>query len=102
MPSGICPPTNTELGTAAAQPGRWFNAKALDRVPGNGDSEEKSAKGWVALGRSDAEGTNTSEDGIPWRMRRPSYEVKKNVRSLTIGPPHVHPNWSGVNWRLAR
>src|ERR1700733_14205119 len=26
-------------------------------------------------------------------MRRPSYDPKKNVRSLMIGPPNVAPNW---------
>src|SRR5579885_1713515 len=87
---------------ACAHPGRCCNGNALLRVPGKGDSAEKSAKGWVALGRSAAVGTNTSGEGMPWRMRRPSYETKKKVRSFLIGPPRVPPNWFWLNCGLSQ
>src|SRR6266849_8545684 len=51
-----------------------------------GDAEKSPA-------RSAAVGTTTGSDEIPWTTRRPSYDAKKNVRSFTIGPPNVPPNW---------
>src|SRR5581483_1941890 len=87
---------------AVTQFGRWLSGNALVRVPGKGVSEEKSANGWVALGRSAAVGTITSGDGIPWRTRRPSYEVKKKVWFFLIGPPNVPPNWFWLNCGLSQ
>jgi hypothetical protein len=33
-----------------------------------------------------------TEERAP-ELRRPSYEVKKNVRFLMTGPPTKYPNW---------
>ena len=60
--------------------------KSLVIAPLNGVAEKSPA-------RSAAVGTVTASDDIPCTTRRPSYEVKKKVRSFTIGPPKVPPNW---------
>ena len=64
----------------------------LLRLPANGLMSLKSEKAWLALGNSCALGTVTAGDVIPCLTLRPSYDVKKKVRSFLIGPPNVPPN----------
>src|ERR1700675_2120328 len=100
-PSAIFPPPIAVV--AAWHPGRFAKIAELFSVPPNGDpcaagfTSEKSATicpftRLVGDGSSCALGTVTAGEGTPCRMRRPSYDAKKKVRSFLMGPPKVPPN----------
>src|ERR1700734_719261 len=98
-PSAMVPPPIAVL--AAWQPGRLVRIEELASVPENVPAwftSEKSAiicpfTVLVGDGVSCELGTVTAGERMPWRIRRPSYEAKKKVRSFLIGPPNVPPNW---------
>src|ERR1017187_4167721 len=84
--AGAVPPS---APIAAVHPGRPFNASARNGsaiAPPNAAPAEKSPV------LSADVGTITVWPDTPCRTRRPSYDVKKNVRSFLIGPPKVPPN----------
>src|ERR1700736_608367 len=81
---------------AEAHPGRLFKISAtvwVLIVPAKAEAgfpEVSLVKlpDWYAV-----VGTDTGLEEIPFFVRRPSYEAKKKVLSLLIGPPNVPPNW---------
>src|SRR5579872_84120 len=89
--AGAAPPA---AAIAPLHPGRPFRTLATNGSliePPNCCPGEAMAEKSPAL--SAPVGTITCEPDCPCTMRRPSYDTKKKVRYLFMGPPNVPPNW---------